>query len=158
MVYLYQMVVFGGGFGVIALLFSLVWKLDRRKTVCIILFAIYIGALIAFTFYHGTLQEHAYNLVPLVALFTSRAKSVYILQMLVNFAMFIPFGVMQKIAGADTKRGVLTGFILSLGIEAFQLILVRGVFDVDDLIMNTLGTLIGCFLVTVIKRMSMRPD
>ena len=55
MVYLYQMVVFGGGFGVLALLFSLVWKLDRRKTVCIILFAIYIGALIAFTFYHGTL-------------------------------------------------------------------------------------------------------
>ena len=158
MIYFYQMAVFGVGFGILALLFCLVWKISRRKTVFIILLAIYAGALIAFAFFHGTIQEYTYNLVPFAALFAYGKKSVYLLQMMVNIAMFIPFGVMLEIAGADVKKSVLTGFILSLGIEAFQLILMRGVCDIDDLIMNTIGTLIGFLLTTVIKRLRKRTD
>jgi glycopeptide antibiotics resistance protein len=150
------MAVFGGGFGVIALLLCFVWKLSRGKTIFITLLAIYIGALLAFTFFHGTLQERACNLIPFVSLFRSKTKSRYLLQMMVNIAMFTPFGVMLEISGADVKKSVLTGFILSLGIEVFQFILMRGVCDIDDLIMNTIGTLIGLFLTTVIKRLRKR--
>ena len=41
---------------------------------------------------------------------------------------------------------MLLGIGLSLIIESVQLLTKRGTFDVDDLIMNTLGALVGYFL------------
>ena len=152
MIYIYQMAVFGAGFGVLALLICLVWKLNLKWSLYVILFAAYIGALLAFAFFHGVLQEYEYNLIPFITVFKTGAKIRHIVQMLVNIAMFIPFGVFLNLAGTDKRKSVLTGLIMSLGIEAFQLILMRGVFDVDDLIMNTVGTFAGFWLFEWIKR------
>lgn len=63
--------------------------------------------------------------------------------MLVNIVMFLPMGVLFKIKDTKLKYTLAAGFIVSLLIESAQFILKRGVFDVDDLILNTLGTLFG---------------
>lgn len=62
-----------------------------------------------------------------------------------NVLLFIPFGMLIPLC---LKRipifaTVLVGFILSLGIEFLQLLTARGYFQVDDLIMNALGCLLG---------------
>lgn len=41
------------------------------------------------------------------------------------------------------------GFLLSLLIEATQFVFYKGVAELDDLMLNTLGTAIGGFLFTV---------
>lgn len=71
-----------------------------------------------------------------------------------NVLLFIPFGILiplclKKIPLFGT---VLIGVILSLGIEFLQLYTARGYFQVDDLIMNALGCLLGGFVVRILQR------
>lgn len=146
MSYLYQILIFGGIFGILAIFFCLIWKFEIKKTLYISLFSAYIGAVISLTFFHGILQERTYNLIPLITAITSKAKFYHIPQMMLNIALFVPLGVFLRIRTANLKRSILTGLLLSFGIEIFQLILMRGICDVDDLILNTLGTMVGFLL------------
>lgn len=63
-----------------------------------------------------------------------------------NVALFLPMGVFSPLLFKRTDRfwSILkVGFLASLSFEVFQLVTGFGVFDVDDLILNTLGTLLG---------------
>ena len=75
------------------------------------------------------------------------------LNVLLNIAMFCPFGFLLPIINRKFKKWYLTipaGFFYSLLIELLQLIFARGIFDVDDLFCNTLGGAIGYFVIMVI--------
>ena len=65
--------------------------------------------------------------------------------MLLNIVMFVPFGGFLPIYFKyfrSVKRTVFAGFLMSFLIETLQLFTFRAT-DVDDLIMNTIGALIG---------------
>lgn len=68
-----------------------------------------------------------------------------IAEIVLNVLMFIPIGVLVSIN--VKKKGLLMilgiGCGLSLTIELLQLITRRGVFNIDDVIHNTLGCAIG---------------
>lgn len=75
-------------------------------------------------------------------------KLVYIRYVLYNFLMLLPVGCLMPII---TKRGkliisFLTGFFISAIIEMMQLLFMRGLFELDDIIYNTLGVLVGYLL------------
>lgn len=65
-----------------------------------------------------------------------------------NILIFVPYGFF--ISMASTSRGVFQtlfySFALSLGVEIFQLFARVGSFDVDDLLLNTLGGVLGYIL------------
>ncbi|MCO6394942.1 MULTISPECIES: VanZ family protein [Corynebacterium] len=60
-----------------------------------------------------------------------------------NIAFFIPVGVLAYVAFRDARWAVLFGFGLSLAVETGQYIFSLGYSDIDDLLMNTVGTLVG---------------
>lgn len=61
-----------------------------------------------------------------------------------NIALFIPVGYfLRMFLKKDLKKTALIGFLISLGIELIQLITTLGFFEPDDLLHNSLGTLIG---------------
>lgn len=64
---------------------------------------------------------------------------------LLNFVSFIPIGLLTGIIFPKYRvlKSLLIGLSVSLIIEFSQLVMKRGVFDVDDLFNNTLGALIG---------------
>lgn len=71
-----------------------------------------------------------------------------------NILLFIPYGFclgwyLNK--GGFFFRSLLYGFITSLGIEVLQLITGRGIFQIDDIITNTLGCVIGVILFKIIN-------
>ncbi|WP_040534116.1 VanZ family protein [Schleiferilactobacillus shenzhenensis] len=71
-----------------------------------------------------------------------------------NIAWFIPFGflyplVRQKPTGLI--RTVLSGMLVSITIEALQFVLYTGISDVDDVMFNTLGALVGYILYRLFK-------
>lgn len=71
-----------------------------------------------------------------------------------NVAVFIPFGFfLPKVSRwANHWFMVLAaGFFFSLGIELFQLVSAFGAFDVDDLLLNSLGALLGYLLYRICK-------
>ena len=80
-----------------------------------------------------------------------------------NVMLFIPFGyllpyVFKTFRDQANRYTVLCGFCVSLFIENIQLITRHGVYDVDDLITNTLGTLIGVILYRKFAYVVTNPD
>lgn len=69
-----------------------------------------------------------------------------------NVIGFIPFGLILPIISRNARGFffiTFSGFALSLCVETVQLISKLGCFDVDDLVMNTLGAAIGYFIFAV---------
>jgi len=67
-----------------------------------------------------------------------------------NILLFVPFGYLLPLLWKRADRWwkvVLCGFVLSLLIELTQLVTHLGMFDLDDLMNNSLGALLGwlCF-------------
>jgi glycopeptide antibiotics resistance protein len=75
-----------------------------------------------------------------------------------NILIFVPAGLLMPFIFKKTQRffgALLGGFIFTLTIETLQLILVLASmsyrkFDVDDLILNTLGAIIGYIIYRII--------
>lgn len=94
------------------------------------------------------------NLTPLRT-FGLEPWMLYIL--LGNMIMFLPIGFFAALLwrGATWKRMLLLGFLTTLFIECWQLLIGRA-FDVDDLLLNTLGVLLGGLLCQALRRLA--PD
>ena len=73
-----------------------------------------------------------------------------------NIAAFVPLGLLIGLIVPRYKLMVasLFGLFLSETFECFQLILRRGVFDVDDLFNNVVGALIGGLIAVVVIKVS----
>lgn len=94
------------------------------------------------------------NLVPFVNLLDYPSKGEMLLNVIGNSAMFIPTGIMTPLIYRNLngfQKTVLTGFLMSLTIEIIQLPFTVRCSDVDDLILNTLGCVIGYGILTLIR-------
>ena len=94
------------------------------------------------------------NLVPFVNLMDYEIKREMLVNIIGNFAMFIPTGIMTPLIYKNInslKKVVLTGFLISLVIEVIQLPFAVRASDVDDLILNTLGCLVGYSILALIR-------
>ena len=87
------------------------------------------------------------NLIP----FDTFSQSTYIL--IANIVLFMPFGLFSALLwrGFDWKRALLTGVCITLLIESCQLLIGR-TFDIDDLMLNTLGVFCGFLLALAVRR------
>jgi len=100
-------------------------------------------------------ETFQYNLTPFqeIRRFITYRDSVplwvFILNLLGNLLIFAPLGFLVPLM-RTRKTGVIRifiySFLFSLGIEILQLVTRVGVFDVDDIILNTAGGLIGYVL------------
>lgn len=70
-------------------------------------------------------------------------------EIIMNVVLFIPVGLLLgSIATKDLKKRqwlvvFLLGFCLSIGIELLQMLFKKGSFEIDDIIHNTIGCLLG---------------
>ena len=135
------------------------------RTLGTVLFILYVLALIYFLFFseeYGRVameeREYRYNLIPFVEIrrFWVYRKQLGFLAVFTNLfgnvIGFIPYGFILPVIAHKCRNGlfiVASGFSLSLLVETVQLIAKVGCFDVDDLILNTLGAAIGYMLFAV---------
>lgn len=66
--------------------------------------------------------------------------------LILNILMFVPFGFLLPVGIRKMRvfwRTYLCGFIVTLGIEVIQLASGKGIFEWDDILNNTVGTMIG---------------
>lgn len=94
---------------------------------------------------YGKLDD-TINLIP----FSSEGAMTYVL----NVFMFMPLGFLLPLIWKrfrNCRKVLIVGFGMSLAIEICQLFCYRAT-DVDDLIMNTLGTLVGYLIWLLYKR------
>ena len=97
------------------------------------------------------------NLVPLVHLFEYDNVRDIIWNVVGNMALFIPTGILLPIIYRNLdnpwKVGI-TGALISLSIEILQLPFASRATDVDDLILNTMGVIVGYGIYTAVKRLT----
>lgn len=125
----------------------------------LLLFVIYVLLLIYFLFFseaYGRVaeaeREYRYNLTPFVEIrrFWVYRDQVglfaFFTNIFGNVIGFIPLGFILPIICRSWRNGfliILSGFGLSLCVETIQLITKVGCFDVDDMILNTVGAAVG---------------
>ena len=97
------------------------------------------------------------NWIPFVNLFEYPEMRDVLINVIGNTAMFIPLGIVwpSVYKRLDTHRKVIpAGIGVSLCIEILQLPLYDRVSDVDDLLLNSLGFIIGYLLYLFAKQMN----
>lgn len=85
---------------------------------------------------------------------TQSARSPVVLQVVFNVVLFVPFGaILRRYFGRGVVFTTAAGLLTSLAIESLQYTGLLGIYpcairvaDVDDVITNTLGALIGALL------------
>lgn len=136
------------------------------RTLCWVLFFVYIAVLIYFLFFSemlgrsGSERTYHYNLIPFkeISRFLTYREQLgfpaVFLNLAGNILIFMPFGFLLPTMSRRLRglfRVILLGFELSLGVECVQLVTRTGSFDVDDMILNTLGCLISVLIYMVIQ-------
>lgn len=133
------------------------------RILCWILFGVYLLLLCYFLFFSEQLgrtfteRSYHYNLVPfkeIMRFINYRERlgtKAVVYNLLGNIVAFIPFGLFLPLLQHRQRhiwRIVLLSFDFSLLVELLQLVSKRGSFDVDDLILNTIGGAVGygCFV------------
>ena len=69
-----------------------------------------------------------------------------------NVLGFMPFGFLLPVLSSRMRRGatvILLGLAVSLIVESIQLVTKVGIFDVDDLLLNTIGTALGYLIFAI---------
>ena len=138
----------------------------KRKRIRIlgkILFILYVIFIVYFPLFSdwyvrtGEMREYHYNLVLFkeIKRFWQYREQVGFFAMFTNLfgnvIIFIPFGFFLPM-GSRQRSFIATAyysFVLSLCVEVFQLITKVGSFDVDDLLLNTIGGICGYILFAI---------
>lgn len=86
----------------------------------------------------------------LYSLFTAPNHSFYFWQIVLNIILFIPFGFMLSCYLYIYRRSqhlflqiLLSGLFVSISVELLQYLTSRGFTEIDDVINNTAGAIIG---------------
>lgn len=142
-------------------------KEEHRLVLAWTLFIVYMVFLMYFLFFAEIMgrtyidRDYHYNLTPFREI---RRFIVYrrtlgwfavLSNLLGNVLAFVPFGMILPMLPPKCRNFfhiVLLGVDFSLFVETIQLISKVGSFDVDDLILNTLGAALGYLVYRLIRR------
>ena len=131
----------------------------RMRAIAALVFFVYVLVVIDLTLvrsgYHYDTRQ--LNLVPFVGLINvieEAGLGRFLWLFLGNVGWFFPFGFLLPIVFQNVRSGcpvVGLGLLLSLTIEMIQYFTRRGVAELDDVILNTLGTALGYLVYRVVK-------
>ncbi len=143
-------------------------KTEPVRRLEILLFISYLAVLFYFLFFAETMgrtvteREYHYNLMPLkeIKRFWTYRHSLgfwsVCLNLFGNVAAFLPFGMFLPRLCPKCRKFLLTmlfSFELSLCVELIQLVGKVGSFDVDDILLNTLGGAFGYLCYSISKKL-----
>lgn len=144
---------------------------NKRKSTgirafAIVLFFLYFAVLFYFLFFSEEMgrtyseREYHYNLIPFheikrfIRYYEVLGMDAVLLNLLGNVAAFMPFGFFLPVFSERCRNilnTILYSFELSVLVELIQLITKVGSFDVDDIILNTLGGALGYVVYKIVR-------
>ena len=137
------------------------------RAFAVVLFIIYFAVLFYFLFFSEEMgrtyseREYHYNLIPFheINRFLQYREvlgvEAVLLNLAGNVAAFMPFGFFLPVFAGRCRtifNTLLYSFELSVLVELIQLITKVGSFDVDDIILNTLGGAIGYIVYKIVRK------
>ncbi len=129
--------------------FLLVFFRRKKRAVFCILCIIYFIMLFIITIFEREPGSRTGISLTLFETMGSPRANAYVIE---NIILFIPFGFFAMGIWKRKDRlpaCIFAGFCLSLAIETIQLLTERGHFQVDDILMNTIGAGIGVLMALI---------
>ena len=124
------------------------------KELLMLSFIIYILCLFQIVTFQDDVSWSSNNFIPFKEIFRYEFGSrLFIKNVLGNITLFLPFGLFTSYY-LDIKKPplvILLTLIASSSIEIVQMMIGR-VFDVDDIILNLIGGLLGYYIFAVLRR------
>lgn len=102
----------------------------------------------------------AINLVPLRTIidqFDSVNTSLAVINNLGNVLVYLPVGLLLPVLVPRWWSGIVAGAGVSLLMESTQYVTRRGAADIDDLLLNTLGAVVGAGIYLLARRLVRPP-
>ena len=144
---------------------NIISSLAKQKRICIIVFSIYILIVLKLTIFRFNFhyEERQLNLTlftALINIYRCMGIGEFMLQFFGNIGWFIPLGFLWPIIVKRRSFLITTviGCLFSLSIETIQYVSYKGVAELDDLILNTLGTAIGYYLFKILCKRDQHID
>ena len=123
------------------------------KELLMLCFAIYILCLFQVVTFQDDINWSTNNFIPFREILRYNITSRYFFKNVVgNMLMFLPFGffISYYLDADDIKIPILLTIVASIAIEIVQMIIGR-VFDVDDILLNLVGSILGFYIYRVIR-------
>jgi glycopeptide antibiotics resistance protein len=134
--------------GIIAFVFYRKEIIKLRSSIAVPLLAFYLSFVATITVI-ARIPSHKAQ-YQLAVFWTYRAiangETHYCAEIFWNIILFIPIGFLLMLLLTHKHSWItalITGLLMSVSIEVIQLVFHRGLFEFDDIIHNTLGTVIG---------------
>lgn len=130
-------------------------KFVLYKELLTLMFMIYILVLFYVVTYQDPVSDtiSTYNLIPFKEMFRYQLGSTLFYKNIIgNLIIFVPFGLFISYYLKTNKVSIVLGLSLisSLSIEFAQQLIVGRVFDVDDIILNVVGSIVGYFIYRIV--------
>ena len=168
------------------LLFAVIWlliriavwirkkRIDWKREALLLLMYVNLAVIIRFTFFPMSLVEgrvqplpfnaskvfpFKVNLVPFIYLADYDTKREMLLNGIGNICMFIPSGIVLPIIYKRLNsfpKVLAAGVLISLCTEILQLPFYTRTSDMDDLILNTIGVIIGYGIYALVRKLEKR--
>lgn len=123
-------------------------------------FLIYIALILKFAVFRdgflsgGSFESSKYNLIPFVEireLFLNATPFQFGVIFFGNILLFSPFGAFLRYKRLNLAKTTFFGFISSLIIEISQFVFKVGIFEIDDLLLNTIGVFLGAKIYEILR-------
>ena len=126
-------------------IYNKLWFHSWKRTIIYMVFGLYLTALLALVGFPSVMSlkiDFTVNLIPFVDMAADFINAC------LNILLFVPFGFFLPILWEPfrkIKNAAITGLLTTLFIEVSQIFTYRTT-DINDLITNTIGTIIGYFI------------
>ena len=118
-----------------------------RKKVNIVLFIVYIIIVLYLTIINRNTYSSSminFKLFANLEFVASHSFRKFLYYFLGNIAVFIPLGYfIKELLNINFIKAIILIIIISFFIESYQYIFKVGIFELDDLILNTFGGILG---------------
>ncbi|MCL2322295.1 MAG: VanZ family protein [Oscillospiraceae bacterium] len=132
---------------------------EKKKIILLMLFFVYILVVLNLTIFRFGFQydDRQLNLMlftKLISIYRNAGVSEFLRLFLGNIGWFFPFGFLLPVIMKKKSffAVIVFGFIFSIIIETIQFFTRKGVAELDDVILNTLGVVIGYLSYKIVYR------
>jgi glycopeptide antibiotics resistance protein len=131
-------------------------KCGWRKIVGLILVEYVILIYCSTVIFRSSSEATGYEYIPLWSYMAIQEGKVELLsENILNIAVFVPMGIMLGMVFRTIRwwQVLMVGCLMSVSIEAIQLMFKRGFSETDDVLHNTVGCMIGFGITSIIGKM-----
>lgn len=126
---------------------------EHKKSIYIVVFLLYLLFIIWLCLLLRQPDERKVSMLgeTFIAVWKYPWTWILLVMTFANVLLYIPVGVLLERITQSNGISIFSGGMLSIIVEVTQFLTCRGTLDFDDIVNNTVGAILGVFLIDILK-------